>query len=458
MRYSVLVTQIAKAINKNTENQIDLTHLATMANHIELWGNMYSNKAPWINADTKSCNLPASIAGEIARLVTIESKSSVTGSIRADYINEVYSKAFDKIRPYVEYACAKGSLVFKPYVIESGLTVQYVQADCFFPAAFDDSGNITDCLFLEQFRQGKKIYTRVERHMLKDGILSISNRAFLSSNDATLGGEISVNSVARWANLPYEVRFEGVTKLPIGLFNIPLANTVDNTSPIGVSVYSRAVDTIKTADVRYSQIDWEYCSKETAVHISTSMLKYNKDQDKYEYPGGRNNLYRELEYNNGVQDKPLLDVFSPDIRDQSLFNGFNNQLRLVEFNCNLAYGTLSDPNNVDKTAEEIKASKQRSYSMISDVQNALQRALSDLVDAMNFWTSIYNLASEGDYETTFEWDDSIVVDADKERQTDRADVAMGAMTLSEYRAKWYGETEEIAKQKIAETVEEQVDE
>lgn len=30
--------------------------------------------------------------------------------------------------------------------------------------------------------------------------------------------------------------------------------------------------------------------------------------------------------------------------------------------------SLSDPNTVDKTAEEIKASKQRSYSTVSDIQ------------------------------------------------------------------------------------------
>ena len=50
---------------------------------------------------------------------------------------------------------------------------------------------------------------------------------------------------------------------------------------------------------------------------------------------------------------------------------------------------------------------------------------------------------------SFEWDDSIVVDSEKARSTDRADVAMGAMTLVEYRMKWYGETEEVAMQKLA---------
>ena len=39
----------------------------------------------------------------------------------------------------------------------------------------------------------------------------------------------------------------------------------------------------------------------------------------------------------------------------------------------------------------------------------------------------------------------IIEDKEAERQSDRQDVSMGAMGLWEYRAKYYGETEEQAK-------------
>ncbi len=196
---------------------------------------------------------------------------------------------------------------------------------------------------------------------------------------------------------------------------------------------------------RISQIGWEYRSKEAAVHLAQSLLKYRPDLDKFEYPAGMERLYRTVEYNSGAVDKPFMDVYSPEIRDEAFFNGWNHQLRLVEFNCNLAYGTLSDRNNTDKTAEEIRASKQRSYSFVQDCQSALQTALEDMVDAMAFWCDLYQLCPSGAYQTSFKWDDSIVVDADKERETDRMDVSMGAMSLWEYRMKWYGETEAQAK-------------
>ena len=50
-----------------------------------------------------------------------------------------------------------------------------------------------------------------------------------------------------------------------------------------------------------------------------------------------------------------------------------------------------------------------------------------------------------DAEMTIDFDDSIIEDKQAERQSDRQDVSMGAMALWEYRAKYYGETEEKAK-------------
>ena len=446
MKYTKMYEAIAKIL-KN-EEQISFVMSDIMARRIELWSALFQNKEPWLSDTVRSLNLPATVSGEIARLVTLEMETKVEGSSRASYIDDIYRKTVAKLRIYVEYACAKGGLIIKPYVADVGICTQFVQADSFFPISFDDAGNITRCVFLDQFREGNTIFTRVEYHKMEGGFLTIRNRVFKAMTEGVLGVEIPIDNVPRWETLADRMVFENVQKLPFGYLKIPMANQEDNNSPLGVSCYSRAVDLIKGADERYSQIDWEYGSKETAVHIAESLLKKNPQTQAFEYPGGRERLYREVDYNTGAVDKPLLDVFSPDIRDQSLFNGLNQQLRRVEFACNLAYGTLSDPNNTDKTAEEIRASKQRSYSFVESCQRALQNALDEYVAAIDFWATIYNLAPSGSYHVSYKWDDSLVVDTEKERQTDRADVAMGAMQLWEYRAKHYDEDEETARRMV----------
>lgn len=406
------MVMVQKVLNETSETSIDFCMSSEMANKIELWSRMYENRPPWKSKTVDTMELPAAIAGEIARLTTLELKTECKGSMRAEYLNEVYQKkVLQGLRIPIEYGCAKGGLIFKPYPSLGGLDVQIIQADCFFPISFDSSGRITQCVFLEQFRRGSKIYSRLEIHELKKNILTITNRVYLSTNDFTLGSEIGISAVDRWADLTQTISFSGVDRLPFGYFKVPLANAEDSDSPLGVSVFSRSVGLIKEADKRYSQISWEYDAKEAAVHVAQSLLKVNPQTQETEYPEGKERLYREVEYNMGATDKPLLDTFSPDIRDQSYYNGLNKQLRLIEFNCNLAYGTLSDPNNIDKTAEEIRSSKQRSYQFISDTQTNLQTALEDLLYAMDFYCSVYQLAPAGSYTTSFVWDDSIVVDS-----------------------------------------------
>ena len=53
-------------------------------------------------------------------------------------------------------------------------------------------------------------------------------------------------------------------------------------------------------------------------------------------------------------------------------------------------------------------------------------------------------------EITVDFDDSIIEDTETERKRDREDVNMGAMTLLEYRMKWYSEDEATAKEHIIE--------
>jgi len=443
-----MLTMIQQVLNKDSDVKIDFALTTKMASQIELWSRLYEEKAPWLSETVQSAELPAAIASEVARMITLELKSEISGSARATYISGTYKKILSSLRLQTEYGCAKGGLIFKPYVTSKGIEVQYVQADSFFPIDFDGSGNMTKCVFMEQFRKGDKVYSRLEIHDLTGEYLTIQNRAFISTNDYSLGSEISIGMIDRWSELAPEAKLSGVDRLPFGYFKVPLANNQDTDSPLGVSVYSRAVGLIREADKRYSQINWEYDAKEVAVHIASNLLKYDQNRDKFNYPGGKDRLYREVEYNNGAVDKPFMDAYSPDIRDVSLFNGFNNQLKRIEFNCSLAYGTLSDPQNIDKTATEIKTSKQRSYTFVSDCQMALQGALEDMVKAIDFYCSLYNLAPTGSYQMTFDWDDSIVVDAETEREQDRKDLAAGIMRPEEYRAKWYGETEEQAAKRL----------
>ena len=105
MKFTKMVALITDILNKDSDTQVDVRLTSQMANQIELWTKMYENRSPWVNnKDVFSANLAPAIASELARLVTLEMKSDITGGPAANYLNEQYKKKVLKdIRRYVEY-------------------------------------------------------------------------------------------------------------------------------------------------------------------------------------------------------------------------------------------------------------------------------------------------------------------------------------------------------------------
>ena len=66
--------------------------------------------------------------------------------------------------------------------------------------------------------------------------------------------------------------------------------------------------------------------------------------------------------------------------------------------------------HLENTATEIRSSKQDYYVTVSDIQASLQTALEDLVYGIYVLCRLYNLPVGLNYNMSFDWDDSILVD------------------------------------------------
>ena len=63
-----------------------------MQDAITLWQKMFCNEPPWLDKNTETLGLAAAVASEIARLVTVEFHSEISGSgRRAASLQEGYA-------------------------------------------------------------------------------------------------------------------------------------------------------------------------------------------------------------------------------------------------------------------------------------------------------------------------------------------------------------------------------
>lgn len=434
-----------------------------MAAAISRWAMLYSNKAPWLTKNPHSMGLPAAIAREIATLVTLEMEVDVVDpncsnaqeiNARADFIRNVFADILPQMQIQVEYACALGGLVFKPYVTNGKVAVDFVHADDFYPVSFNSRGEIRAAIFLEHKKSGREYFTRVERHDMADGKYIVTNRVYKSHSDTDIGTEVSLSDVEDWAGLQPETTISQIDYPLFAYFRIPQGNVVDKRSLLGVSVFGRAdsAGLIEEADLQWQRLMWEYEAGEMAIDASEDIFKHVKTKNGEVIPVlpvGKERLFR-LNGMVGGNNAELMKPYSPSLRDESYLAGLNNILMRIEDTCGLARGTLSDVNDQVRTATELRISRQRSYATITAIQRSLEMALDNLARAIDAFASLYQLVPEGDYDITYVWDDSIVVDAAAEREKDRVDVRDGLMQPWEYRVKWYGESEEQAKSILAE--------
>lgn len=411
----------------------------TMEKYIALWYAMMVNTPPWQDCNVKAVGLPAAICREITRPTLVEFTANITGSQRADYLNDGFQLAKENFSKALELGLALGGVALKPYIYGDKLLVDMTGAAGFQPTKFDPTGRCIGGVFRDKpVKVNGKYYVRLESHDLTNTTYTIKNKAYYSDSTGSVGAPAPLDVAPEWADIQEEVTIQNMDGPLFAYFKPPIANTADTNSLCGMSIYGDAatVELIKQADEQWERLRWEFKSGERKVLMDGNTTTANMF-DK-----------RLFEIGAFTADDNFYQFLNPELRNDAVYKGFQDVLRRIEFNVGLSYGDISDPQTVEKTATEIRSSKQRKYVLISSIQTALEHTFDALIYAMNTYATLYGLAADGEYEVTYDWGDSILDDQetkDKEFARDLQLLSAGIVNDWELRAKYMNEDEETAK-------------
>lgn len=403
-----------------------------------LWWDMYVNHPPWEDCEVRPLGLPGAIGRELARQALTEFQLTVSGGARAGFLNRQMLAAAGNFLRALELGLCLGGVALKPYLDDGRLLVD-VSALNFTPTRFDGAGRAVGGVFCSgPVQVGEQWFVRLESHDFLpggDGEYVVRNRAFYSGPDGRPGREAELDAVPEWAGLAAETVIQGVKGPLFAYFKPPEANSVEPDSPMGASVYAgAAAELIRQADEQWRLIRWEFQSGKRRIYVDG--VDAGQFDDEIFVPGPFSS------------DGSFFSVFSPEFRDGPLYNGFQRILQRIEFQVGLAYGTISDPQCVEKTATEILAAKHRQYVTEAAIQKAFQRTLEELLVAMDAWCDLAGLAPGGAYDAKFSWGDGVLDDPEVRRLDKTLDAELvdrGLMRKWEFRMKWFGETEAEAR-------------
>lgn len=395
--------KIAKDFNLDIQTSKDILDA------IQKWANTYNGNEPWLDENTISLHVAKTISEKVSEAVVVEYKSVCS----EPYINKVYQRFLNRIQTNTELMIGKSCIFFKPYYTNGKISINVIQADKFIPIKFTDDGELLAFITIDQIVKENKVYSRLEYNELVGNILTIKNIAYKGTLDGVVfESKINLNEVDKWKDIKPEQSIEGLDRIIGGFATMPTVNNIDNSSPIGMPIWSNAEETLKQIDKQFSRTIWEYEGAELAIDVDESLLDTDENGNII-YPKGKSRLFRKLIFDE-VKDKNY-NVFSPQIRDTSLFNGLNELLRQAEVQCHLEHGTLCKADISPKTAQEIKQMKQSYYVTVSNIQKTMQQALDDLIYGIYILCKLYGIPVMTDYTTEHDWDDSILVDKESAR-------------------------------------------
>jgi A118 family predicted phage portal protein len=360
----------------------------------------------------------------------------------------------------IELACALGTTAMVEYKDELGKTrIEYLNdPSCIVPYAYDNF-NITGFVTFDQWQEVERnkpvFYTHLTFHEFKkvknEDTEEIEqkyikyNELYKSKDINKLGKEVDFNE--KFPNVEELVEYD--TDTPhFQIIKPPLANNMDISNPMGISVFANSIDKLKAIDDKYDSFDREFIDGKRRILVDKTTLKaapqVNDDGSITQqlFFDRNDRTYVAI---NGMKDQPIKDI-SFDIRYKEHIDSINSELNWYASDLGLGEDWYSFDSNGQATATEIISQNDDAFRTKQNYETVIRDVIIDLVKSICFLEGIE--LSEDEIEITMDYsrfENQTAIQQRLERE-----VAKGITSKVEYRMKVYDETEEIARQKIEE--------
>lgn len=399
-----LITWIKAVWNKLFRKEIeerfqaDVQLSSVMEAAIERFYCITSGRPPWMDPDDdiESINFAGYIDDVTAGLVTLDLGIDISGSERADYLQNQADYVLNVIHDKVSEAMGNCGLMFKP----NGQNVDYIEPGSFAPTETDSNGNILGCVFQSQIQRGNYTYTRLEWHRFEDAtaeegvaarVYRITNYAYKArtgkyggSAITNIGDPCSLTEVKEWENIEPDIAIENVEMPLFAYFKNPAPNRIDRTSPLGVPVWHNALKELKDLDVAWSRKATEIEDSKHMTFVAQSAIQFAEQHD-IKLP----RFLRGLEM--GVNADETIHEHSSTILTDERIADINSILSMISTKCGFSQGFFQlDEKTGVMTATQVEADDQETIRTIKNIRDTLQDAITQLLYGCNVMADLYS--------------------------------------------------------------------
>ena len=212
-----------------------------------------------------------------------------------------------------------------------------------------------------------------------------------------------------------------IEKSLFAYFRTPEANNIDDNSPLGISIYANAMETLHAIDICFDSFVREFRLGKKRIIVPAKMIKRVVDPvtgQMLRYFDATDETYEALSTDD--PDSLKIQDNSVTLRVDEHVAALNAFLNIFCLQVGLSAGTFSfDAHSGLKTATEVVSENSKTYKTVRNFQAQIEPAVKDLVEAIIQVASLYDMTWEGQsiralaergYEVKVTLDDGITQD------------------------------------------------
>lgn len=444
---------------------------ATFYSRIRLWDSWYRSnvrsfhtyrvhqgKGTYQTCKRRSLGMAKKVCEDVADFLLNERVNVTLSDPRTDeFVSSVLAANNFQVlgNEYQERKAATGTVAYVPYlsnidldgvgsILSATEKIGYYDASHIFPLHWSN-GRIIDCAFAQEAIFGGSRYSLIQMHRFIGGRYIIDTRV----TDSQL------RDVSRetWSRIP---QFAGVPEyIDTGSIDpqfyidrLAIVNNVaaDKDCPLGIPIFANSIDVLEKLDIEYDSYVNEFLLGRKRLLVAPEMMQDENGNLVFDPVDG---VFYCLPEDFKLGEHKSIEEIDMTIRAEQHERAINQDLEILSLKCGFGSQYYRFDRSSMATATQVISENSDLYRTIRKHEIPLASALKPLAKSivrLGIASGVPGLDESAD--VTINFDDSIIEDKATERKQDREDVNMGVMSKVEYRAKWYGEPEEIAATKV----------
>lgn len=342
---------------------------------------------------TKEINFTAIFANKLTTLAISESTADIVGeNSRVAFLDDCMSDVWRSMKRVTSRMLGTGGCVVVPYVQEGEIHFDILSQERIMIHKKKGDRITAATVLADSIKQGTRRYFRWADYRVENDTTYITNKVTDESGKDAF--------IEQWADIE-DRAISGVDRVLFAYFKSPVDNRKFSDF-YGVPITYGCDSIINEIFECFEQIQDEFKLKEVKVFADERIFQKDPKTGKYKTPS------KMFFAAHGSETGPMIETFSPDIRNSSYYERLLNLFDLFEKSVGTSKGVLTAPETRGATATEIKAGLYDTYAMISDIRAVVERGMADYIYACNVLANYYSLTPMGDYETAFDWSYSLI--------------------------------------------------